>query len=288
MKSFFNSEAFYQLRDGLRYLHFGDEALSIRFYEADNQWMSLPRATFGGFEHEGLMPDRLQLDGLLREVVEQARLAKSSGLRILLPPRFYCEESYDFQVTALESAGFKVLYLDTNYQIPIANQSFSSRITPAERHKLNRAKRAKLSFQWVSKSEWPIEDVHRILMQSRERKGYPMGITQSDLHLMSNVDAYNLALVKSEDGEIVALALCIKTTDDVLYTFMTGDVVSFRFCSPVVLLHNELYTYCQSNGYSWLDLGTCGSKGIPNPGVASFKKHLGALSCPKSTWIWEF
>jgi len=73
--------------------------------------------------------------------------------------------------------------------------------------------------------------------------------------------------------------------DDVLYNFYHDHSGDYDHLSPVVLLNEGLYNFCQRNKIGLLDLGTSNIDDKVNESLLAFKLHLGAQPSRKLTFF---
>jgi lipid II:glycine glycyltransferase (peptidoglycan interpeptide bridge formation enzyme) len=86
----------------------------------------------------------------------------------------------------------------------------------------------------------------------------------------------------------LAMAITVRVSPSIEYIFYTADDLAFRRFSPVVMLHQGIFSQCLQEGVEILDLGTSSLKGNINQGVFNFKRNLGASLGWKSTFRKEF
>ena len=91
-----------------------------------------------------------------------------------------------------------------------------------------------------------------------------------------------------DKNKLIATSVCIKVNDKILYCFYIGDALAFRPHSPITLLINGIYEYCQTNDFKMLDLGISTDKGILNKGLYAFKKTFGSFDSYKLTFLKQF
>ena len=103
-----------------------------------------------------------------------------------------------------------------------------------------------------------------------------------DLHKMINAFPNNfLSFGLFNLEEIIASAICIKISEEILYVFYWGDNEDYQDISPISYLSYKIASYCKSNNIRILDLGTSSYKSLPNFGLINFKKSIGASCCNK-------
>lgn len=87
-----------------------------------------------------------------------------------------------------------------------------------------------------------------------------------------------------DDEKIIAAAVTVVVSKEILYCFYIGDSLAYRPYSPVTFLVSGIYDYCIANNFKLLDLGISTDKGVLNKGLYSFKKSLGCIDSCKLTF----
>ena len=92
---------------------------------------------------------------------------------------------------------------------------------------------------------------------------------------------------KRIDGlnEMVAAAVCIALSDEVLYVLYWGDSEGMQKYSPISLLAKHIYEHAQSQSFAKLDVGTSTLLGKANYGLVKFKRNLGFRETVKLEFI---
>ena len=256
------------------------EAAGVRIpVFGDKEWKSPLRAPFGGFEFlKGA--GRLHCIELLSEIDRRAASEGISSLEIQLPPESYFLSDHPWLPGLLEEQGYKLLYSDTSFHLPLDN-SFSSHLHRSERWKLHKAERLGFTFRSVAEPDWEI--LHAFILASRQRRGYSLSMTAVELAESSQAfpGRYRVWEVLSAAGQKAAMALSVHISENIEYIFYTADDPAFRFVSPVVMLHRGLFDAMKSEGKALLDLGTASLTGNLNKGVADFKRFLGGVESRK-------
>ncbi len=245
----------------------------------DKEWMSPLRAPFGGFEFlKG--GGREQVIELLSEIDRLAAEKGIASLEIQLSPESYFLSDFPWLPGLLEEWGFRVLYTDISFHLPI-DKTFSEHLHRSERWKLHKAERLGFSFRPVKDPDWEV--FHAFVLASRERRGYSLSMTALELAETSQAfpGHYRVWEVLSASGQKAAMALSVGISEKIEYIFYTADDPAFRFVSPVVLLHQGIYEAMKPEGKTLLDLGTASLSGSLNKGVADFKRFLGGIESRK-------
>ena len=86
---------------------------------------------------------------------------------------------------------------------------------------------------------------------------------------------------------LISVVVSVLVDRGILYNFYPGDDVQYRDHSPMVMLLDGIYRYCQTNAIRILDLGISSVDGVLNPGLYRFKKNCGSIDSWKSTYLLE-
>jgi len=284
---FFNSFPFLHLQGEPKILELSKGIASTRFawYKQNGEGFSPLKAPFGSIEIQGPYSNSL-IHQLLDDLMAQVQKEKVTSLSITMPPDGYDFETGFLIAKALQNHGFQLNYQDLNFHLEV-NSEFKKHLHRSERWKLNKSIRAGYKFQKVEKPDW--DTTFKLLNESRERKGFRLSMDQQSLEeaFLKFPDRYQLFAVSKEE-EIVAIGITVKINKEILYVFYTADLLKHRKLSPVVLLHNGIYQFCQAERINLLDLGTSSLKGLVNSGVANFKRNLGGIASLKNTFIKRF
>ena len=82
---------------------------------------------------------------------------------------------------------------------------------------------------------------------------------------------------------MLASAICIRISPDILYVFYWGDADGTSTLSPVVVLAAGIYERCQMLGIRLLDAGISTDQGRLNEGLRTFKRNLGFAESSRLT-----
>ena len=121
-----------------------------------------------------------------------------------------------------------------------------------------------------------LPEVHATLSANRAAKGLAMSMSLPDLQTMAGRFPEAMSLFGCRDAErLIAAALCLRLSADVLYVFYWGDLPGHETFSPVVPLAAAIYGHCQQAGIRLLDVGASTLDVVPNFGLLQFKRGLG-------------
>ena len=243
------------------------------------------RAPFGGFEF-GIGTGPVEFSRMLNSLDEFAFRNKIESLEIVLPPDAYCPDRSGWVLDLLSDFDYQLVYKDLNFHLDTSG-SFQSNLHRSERWKLKKAEREGFEFKQIVNPDWDF--VHAFVLASRERKGYKLSMTKTELEesYFSFPGVYRVWRV-DKDLECAAIAVTVTVCEEIEYIFYTADNLKFRRFSPVVMLHDGLFKQAYIEKRRILDMGTASLKGEVNQGVADFKRFLGGIDghriCLRKSW----
>ncbi|MCU0428669.1 MAG: GNAT family N-acetyltransferase [Cytophagaceae bacterium] len=234
------------------------------------------QAPFGG-------PD----GGGLKEWIElvSSFLDTFSGkrLQITLPPECYrSAEEADLMHQLLLRLGFQVSVEEQNYHVSTL-APFDSLLHDSEIRRLRKARLYGVQFK-VNEVSW--EKAFDLIVQCRQRKGFPISMAREaflSLPILAP-QRYTLFSVHLME-EVLAVAVGVRVRSDILYFFLPADDHRYLNLSPMALLKEGMYLYCQEQSIGILDYGIGTVGGVPNEGLIRFKKNMGGSHSPKRTYI---
>jgi len=128
--------------------------------------------------------------------------------------------------------------------------------------------------------------IYNFLKACKDDKGFEISMTLDQLMKVSSAFPDDFLLTNIIlDEKPVAVSISIKVNQFVLYNFYIDHNRFYNFLSPVVILNEGLYQFCQQNGFKMLDLGTSTLHGVINTSLLNFKLRLGAQPTRKVTFV---
>jgi hypothetical protein len=196
---------------------------------------------------------------------------------------------YQPQVSALITATllqqkYHILHTDLNYHLPVTKESFSTLVHLSVKRRLQKC--IKKGFTFGEETEPDFTAVYAMIVQSRQRKGYPVSMNFADFQqlFIDFPGIYKIFAVK-DHSKLIAVTVAVQINQQILYYFLPAHDPDYNTYSPMVLLIKGLYDYCQQAGFVLLDLGISTDKGEPNYGLIRFKQNMGAISSLKLSFI---
>jgi hypothetical protein len=191
---------------------------------------------------------------------------------IRLPVKRHFENEFRANISALDSVGFKVSYIDVNSTIQLGNQFRENYNRNRMRDIRNRYFR---EFEVVDGEE---DFVYGVLSKNREQIGAPMSISYESFrnNLMNFPDRFQTKLCVS-NGIPVAGALLVNVNSQIQYVFMWGNDKSIENSGLALFrLADEIFISANKLGFKFVCLGTSSIHGNLNLGLMQFKNSLGA------------
>lgn len=279
VSSIFQSPDFFRLHDGGLGAFFewatDEETVAWAHFTptADGDWRSPARGTFGGFGHK----KDLRLEDLIafQEAIElELKAMGAKRVDILLPPEAHDPTAFANCYYMLHCAGYSVTRSDLNHSLLVDERPLFDRMAYGNQKRLKKCRREALVAQEIGPSELPA--VYSVLEENRSVKGNRLSMTLDQIETMRQVFPEAIKLFGCSDGnELVASAICIRVSADILYVFYWGDRPGYSAQSPVVAIADSIYAYCQDQHIALLDVGTSTLDQSPNHGLIQFKRGLG-------------
>ena len=88
-----------------------------------------------------------------------------------------------------------------------------------------------------------------------------------------------------DESKLIAASVSVRISRQIMYNFYHADDINYRSSSPVAMLVDGVYKYCQQNNFNILDLGISSVQGLLNQGLFDFKDNLGCETSNKCTYV---
>jgi hypothetical protein len=261
---------------------------TIAFYKtAENFYVSPLRGTFGGFSLSNDLSFE-EVESFVLDVFEYLYALGPAAIKIKLAPSGHNEETFSVLVNILLNAGFEISAHDLNYHLSVDERPYLERISYGSKKKILKAGREGFEASEVDADEF--DQIYQVIKENRRKLGVNVSMSQSQIGNMIKVFPNKLnffAVRKMIDGlnEMVAAAVCIALSDEVLYVLYWGDSEGMQKYSPISLLAKHIYEHAQSQSFAKLDVGTSTLLGKANYGLVKFKRNLGFRETVKLEFI---
>lgn len=183
--------------------------------------------------------------------------------------------------------GYSIELEETSATIFVTEKPFDKNLHRSEKKRLRKCREQNFAFEIM-----PLEQLNKVygfLEACREEKGYALSMPLNELQkLVTTFSDRMLLTVVTEGSKIIAANISIRVYDHVLYNFYHDHASEYDHVSPVVLLNEGLYNFCQQHAIQLLDLGTSNPDGVLNESLLTFKVRLGAQPSPKITFSKHF
>ncbi|MEE6250458.1 MAG: GNAT family N-acetyltransferase, partial [Bdellovibrionota bacterium] len=236
------------------------------------EFKSPRRGSFGGmWFSEKLYPDTVEsfykaIFGYLSENGVQS-------LEIILPPDSYWSRQNAVTINVLLRLGANPSLPELNYDLEITPFDYERAIDHGNRKQLKKAIKEGYRVEVLETSQ--LREVYDVIVESREKKGFPVTMSYEALLEMSEAlpDIFRLFGVYDKD-RLIASSVCMAVNNDILYVFYWGDVAGVERFSPITMISQRIYQYCLDKRFRLLDVGTSTVDGIPNHGLVRYKRKL--------------
>ncbi|QJD77467.1 GNAT family N-acetyltransferase [Spirosoma rhododendri] len=253
------------------------------FFLRDQQAVSPLAAPFGSVEFAPDLPDDV-LSLLINSLIKAARTAGATSLRLVNYPDCYAPTQARRLARQLVEHGFEPVATYENLHLTVTSQPFGSGIDSMKQRRLRKCRTAGFRF-----AHWQSPDLcaaTAFVGQIRQLRCHAQTIEPASLRqlLLSFPDQFPLFGVWDAD-RLIALAAAVRVSPDILYYFLPVSDPAYDAYSPMVLLIDGLWQYCQQQQISLLDLGvSLNGDRTPKPSLIQFKRNLGGQSSAKTVY----
>ena len=289
--SIFNAPQFFSLHAAGRrggYFFYRDDASQAivgraHFTEtSQGHFISPLRGTFGGFETEGT--DMRLIEGFVEATERHLAALGARSIEVALKPFAYAPAFSACLFNVLARRGYTTHIYDLSYSMRVEPGELVEKMQRNNQKKVRKCQREGFLFARCESPE-ACRAAYDAVVVNRTSKGYVISMTYEQLGQMmalfpNRFHFFNVTQV----GNVIAGAVCIAVSSDVLYVFYWGDLPGYEIFSPVVLLANGIYEFAQRNGFRLLDVGRSSLNNEPNYGLIRFKEKLGFEASLKLTF----
>ncbi len=240
------------------------------------------RAPYGSIEFaDSVKPE--ELFTFIQEVERRLRHAGVEKIMLRCSPLAYDADHLSLLHVLLLNLGYQVTVAEPGACVSVHDVPFVQRIAASERQKLQHAH--KLEYRCAVLPQDRFELLYDFLEHHMQARGYSVSMTRTQLRETIQQFPEYFFLRGVWDGDVmVAASVSVRVHPRVLYSFYTVHDARYDATSPVVMLLESLYQYCQQQAIPLLDLGTSAWQGKPNFSLLDFKRWLGADVTEKFTF----
>jgi hypothetical protein len=253
----------------------------------DNRLASSPyKAPFGSIEfNETLSAESLFY--FMSKVEEELRKKNIAKLVIKDAPQIYRPNQSPVLSVVLTDLGFKITKLEINSSISVDEMLWIEKISDSEQRRLRKCENEKLVFKQIQLSQLKL--VYDFISECRKERGNLLSMTYESLEStvkMCESDFFLFGVF--QEDEMIAACICVRVTKSIIYNFYPAHRKSADQLSPLVFLLDNLYKYCQVNGFRMIDLGTSALPSGINFSLLNFKTEVGGKPSMKLTFEKEW
>jgi len=267
-------KSFYVLHDKSRIL-FAEVHFSVQAPSASSPL----KAPFGAF----LFSDNLPPEVLYHFILfteDELKKDLVRDIRIKLPPAAYFSQQHNILLPVLLTLRYTFQQAEISSVIDVTDKPFTEIINAWEKRKIKQAREAELVARLLHAHN--LEMVYQFILACRQQKGYSLSMTFTEIKALTEKFPDRIVLVGIFDQDnLAAAAIAIRVTDQVLYNFYSDHHAGYDHLSPVVMLIEAAYDYCQHHRLGLLDLGTSSVGASLNFPLLDFKRRLGGKPSPK-------
>ena len=280
---FFNSASFFKTKpfevEGWQLIK-DKPVVQVFFSIINRKAISGHQATFGSFDVVEAISQE-ELNWFVKGFLKELELMGVQEIELRHYPDYF-KNSSALQA-ALQTSGFEIETKEVNQHIEITSAPFEKLAKRNEVKKIRQSEEAGFVFKVVDASF--VKLIYELIVEARERRGYPVSMTFDALHqaIQTTPDNYVLFTLWNKE-ELIAASVSVVLTKEALYNFYHADAFAYRQKSPLAYLVKCIYEYCQQFRFKILDLGISSEHGNLNEGLFTFKQNLGAIVSDKITY----
>jgi hypothetical protein len=239
------------------------------------------RAPYGGLECSSRVSP-VQLFEFISFIESSLRAEGVTQLILKTAPQGYKPRTSALVHTFLINQGYQVMHAEATALIDV-QKSGERTVHAWERRKLRQATAAGLEVDVLPAEQ--LSELYTFIAACRQKKEYALSLSWEDVLTAATrfPEAYVL-FGAYQDKKLIAGALSVRVSEDVLYNFYSDHDAAYDALSPVVMLIDGMYQYCVRQRIALLDLGTSALGDTPNFGLLEFKLRLGGAPSPKFTF----
>lgn len=245
----------------------------LPFYHINDKLTSPFRAPFGALTGAEQVPQS-SYEKMLEELIGYAETEKIASIKLTQWPQSYAPKQAASIHQALLAKGFTVAVEEVNQDLFVTEEAFTVRLHDSEKRRLQKSLRS--GFRVETGSFNYIDEYHAIVQRNRTHKGHPLTIGAEDLKKVLTGSQHHVFFAVYDQNKMIAAATGVRISSSILYYYLPGSEPEYAAYSPMVLLLQAMYEYCQAEGITLFDLGISTAGGVMNEGLFRFKKHLGA------------
>lgn len=257
---------------------------SVHFHLRGDVAESPHRASFGSYQFsKKLSPEALY--NFIHQVENHLTARGIKKIFITNPPGNYAPSHAALLDVSLLNQGYRIEKAEISTLLWVEGR-FSEKVDAWEKRKLKQIHRARLNFSEVSPGR--LSEVYAFISQCRQERKQSISMTAAEMERTVNALPHAFLLFAVfKDSDLAAASICVRINKNILYNFYSAHPKKFDKLSPVVLLMEGMYKWCQMHDVKLLDLGTSAVEGKPNFSLLNFKINLGGTPCCKFTFTKE-
>ncbi|HNP18252.1 MAG TPA: GNAT family N-acetyltransferase [Fulvivirga sp.] len=233
-------------------------------------------ATFGGIDFDEKLALR-DLSAFVESINTDLKKREAKRITITIAPQIYNNAKFILVYQALMDNGYEVKNSRISSTLLVDQNAFDSKIHKSERKKLRQTH--KNQYQFKVENDNSYSSIYQLIKTCRKERELKLSMSEALLGrvvqaLPSEFHFFSLR----DDLKIIAAAICVNTSSDVLYVFYGGHLKAYNKLSPVVMLYEGIYQYAQSEKLRLIDYGTSHGEMQTDHDLLDFKQYIGCTS----------
>jgi hypothetical protein len=182
---------------------------------------------------------------------------------------------------ALLELGCELYLRAVNHHIETRPEPLTERMHTMEQRRLRKCADHGLAFAQEHRESLP--EIYAFLTACRAEKDLEPSVALHTLqHYFEAFPQDYLLFAVRKNEELMAATVAVKVSRSILYNFLPASLQAHNRLSPMVMLIDGLYAYCQQHRFEMLDLGiSTTTTGKDQDSLIRFKENVGASPSEK-------
>lgn len=238
---------------------------------APGHFTSPGRASFGGFE----VWRETDLDSFIDQAEYALLQAGAKTWDIVGAPLCYGGDRAARDIERLCRRGYVVTRQELNQSLPVDSRTFLDIGNYANRKRFHKS--ARLGVTSLRLDPEHFRAAYDAVAENRAKKGRTLSMSWPDVEQLATAFPDQVMIFGAfAQAEMLGAAICVEIGHGILYVYAWGERAGAEAASPVTALAHAIHDHARLSGFTMVDLGTSSVDGVVNPGLAAFKRSLGA------------
>lgn len=211
---------------------------------------------------------------------EQLKKLGVIEIQMIYPPLYHDLSAFSKISDILNKKQYQIFKWETGACIEVSDKPFQNLLEYNKKRRFTKGKN--LGYKENKPPLTELSSIYKFIASCRLNKNQHISLSLEQLQLIVNQLPENFHLFTVKDGDrIISASISILIKPDIIYNFYQAHDADYDKDSPVLLLSDFIYRYCQQHAITTVDLGTSALEDKPNFLLLHFKERIGSILSPK-------